>query len=161
MKKWLTAMLGAAAMTMSVGALAQQPMPGWYVGGDFGKFDIEDEDDTAWRIVGGYQINRTFAAELGYSTLFDKSGVEVTAWELVGIASFPVANKLSIFGKLGFAMWEADAGSFGSTDGTDLTFGAGVQYDITPKLGIRGQWQRYDIDDSDGDLFTVGLIYKF
>jgi hypothetical protein len=26
-----------------------------------------------------------------------------------GYASFPIANKLSLYGKLGFLMWEADA----------------------------------------------------
>ena len=160
-KKWIAAMLGAAAMAVSAGALAQKTDTGWYVGGDIGKVDIEDEDDTGWRIVGGYKINRNFAAELGYSSLFDKGGVEVTAWELVGIASFPVANQFSVFGKLGFAMWDVDAGVFGSDDGTDLTFGLGVQYDFTPKLGLRGQWQRYDVSDADADVFSVGVVYKF
>lgn len=161
-KVWIAAMLGAAAMTMSAGALAQRAAEtGWYVGGEVGKFDLEDEDDTAIKFIGGYQINRNFAAELGYGMLFDKSGVEVTAWELVGIASFPLGNKFSVFGKLGFAMWDADAGIFGSADGTDLTYGVGLKYDLTPKFAIRGQWQRYDIDDADGDLFSVGIIYKF
>jgi OOP family OmpA-OmpF porin len=161
-KKWLVAMLGAAAMTVSAGALAQQPrMSGFYLGGDVGSFDIGSEDDTAFKFLAGYQINRTFAVEGAYSMLFDKQGVEITAWELVGVASFPLANKFSAFGKLGFAMWDADAGIFGSDDGTDLTFGLGVQYDLTPKFGIRGQWQRYDVSDEDGDLFSVGVIYKF
>ena len=31
----------------------------------------------------------------------------------------------------------------------------------TPKLGIRGQWQRYDINDNDADLFSIGLTYRF
>jgi len=74
---------------------------------------------------------------------------------------YPVGNNLSIIGKIGFAMWDADAGIFGSNDGTDLTYGLGVQYDLNPKLAIRGQWQRYDIDDSNGDLFSIGLIYRF
>ena len=49
----------------------------------------------------------------------------------------------------------------GSDDGTDLLFGAGVQYDLTNKLGIRGQWTRYDVADEDADLFSIGLIYRF
>ena len=162
MKKWLAAMLGATAMVVSAGALAQRaPERGFYVGADVGSFDIEDEDDTGMRFVAGYNFNRTFAAEAGYSMLFDKGGVEVTAWEFVGIASMPLGNKFSVFGKLGFAMWEVDAGFFGSEDGTDLTYGVGLQYDLNPRLGIRGQWQRYSLDDADGDLFSIGLIYKF
>jgi opacity protein-like surface antigen len=170
-KKWLVAMLGVAAVSLSAGAIAQQkgPATGFYVGGDFGQTDVEDVDeDTSWKILGGYQVNRTFAVELGYANLFDKrvSGidVEVTAWDLVGVASFPLGDRFSVFGKLGFAMWEAkvNAGVLGSAkdDGTDLTFGAGLQYDVSRNLGIRGQWQRYDVD-ADADLLSIGLIYRF
>ena len=168
-KKWLVAALGTAAMVVSAGALAQkQATPGFYVGGEVGSFEADDESDTAFKILGGYQINRNFAVEGAYGFLFDKEvqgvNVEVTAFELVGVASFPIADKFSVFGKLGFAMWEVEASAFGlsgSEDGTDLTFGVGLQYDLTPKLAIRGQWQRYDIDDDDADLFSVGLIYRF
>jgi OOP family OmpA-OmpF porin len=171
-KKWLVAMLGAMAMAMSAGAMAQQKMQdtGWYIGADFGQTDLEDiDEDTTWKILGGYKINRTFAVELGYATLFDKSvsgiGVDVTAWDLVGVASFPIADKFSVFGKLGFAMWEAEATSvpgFGTVedDGTDLTFGIGLQYDVSRNLGIRAQWQRYDVD-ADADLMSIGLVYRF
>jgi OOP family OmpA-OmpF porin len=162
MKKWLVAMLGAAAMTASAAALAQQPrMAGWYVGGDVGQVDFGTEDDTGFRILGGYQVNRNFAAELGYSMLFDKGGAEVTAWELVGIGSFPLGNQFSVFGKLGFAMWETEVSGVGSDDGTDLTYGIGVQYDLNPRLAIRGQWQRYDVDPDEADMFSIGLIYRF
>jgi OOP family OmpA-OmpF porin len=160
-KKLLVAMMGAGAVALSTGAMAQQgPTPGFYVGGEVGTFDIEDEDDTAFKITGGYQINRTFAAEVSYGNFFDKGGVEITGFELVGVATFPLANKFSAYGKLGFLMWEAEG--FGqSEDGTDLTFGLGVQYDVTNKLGIRAGWQRYDADDSDADLFSLGVIYRF
>src|SRR5262245_4642131 len=162
-KNVLVAVLGSAALVLSTGALAQkqQQMQGFYVGGEIGKFDADGDDDTAIKILGGYQFHRNFAAEFSYANLFDKGGVEVTAWELVVVGLYPVGNNLSITGKLGFAKWDVDAGFFGSQDGTDLTFGIGVQYDLNPKIGIRGGWQRYDINDNDADLFSIGLIYKF
>jgi opacity protein-like surface antigen len=159
-KKWLVAMLGAAAMTMSVGAIAQQRTSGFYVGGDIGTVDFGSDDDTGFRIFGGYQINRTFSAELGYATLYDKGGVDVTAWELVGLGSLPIANQFSVFGKLGLAMWEVKG--FGAKrDGTDLTFGVGLQYDLSRNVGIRAQWQRYDTDPEEADALTIGLVYRF
>ena len=170
MKNWLVAVLGTAAMVVSAGALAQkQATQGFYIGGDFGNVDIDGLDDsTGWKILGGYQINRNFAVEGAYASLFDKEiqgvNVEVTAFELVGVASFPLADKFSVFGKLGFAMWEAEASAFGisaSDDGTDLTYGVGLQYDLTPKFAVRGQWQRYDIDGDDADMLSIGLIYRF
>ena len=75
-KKWLVAVLAGAAMVLSTGALAQKQQAatqGFYVGGDFGKFDIADEDDTAFKILGGYQFHRNFSAEFSYGNLFDKS----------------------------------------------------------------------------------------
>lgn len=159
-KKWLVAALSVAAMTVSAGAMAQQSASKWYLGADVGTTDLEGaDDDTALRILGGYQINRTFAAELGYGMLYDKGGVDVTAWELVGIGSFPLGNRFSVFGKLGLAMWEVEAGAF-DDDGTDLTYGIGLQYDLSNRLGLRGQWQRYDVD-GDADVLSIGFIYRF
>lgn len=164
-KKWLVAMLGAAAMTMSAGAMAQQQQTGFYVGGDIGSVDFEDEDDTGFRISGGYQFNRNFAAEVGYVTLFDKgvagTNIEVDGFEILAVGKMPLANNFSVYGKVGFLMWDAKASGFGSDDGTDLTFGIGLQYDVSRNLGIRGQWQRYDVDDADADMFSIGVIYRF
>lgn len=174
LKNWLVAVLGGTAIVLSTGALAQKkPQPatqGFYVGGDIGNFDIGNDDDTAFKIFGGYQFHPNFAVEFGYSNLFDKSvsgvNVEVTAWELVGVGTYPLGNNLSIFGKLGFAMWDATVstgipGFSASDDGTDLTFGVGLQYDFNRNLALRGQWQRYDVANEDADLFSIGLIYKF
>jgi len=162
-KALVAALMGAALAFSAPAAFAQArgatANTGWYIGGDIGNAEIGSDDDTAWRILGGYQINRNFAAELGYSSLLDKGGVEATAWELVGIGSYPLGNQFSIFGKLGFARVEVDAAGT-STDKTELTYGLGAQYDLTPKFGIRGQWQRYDTDN-EVDVLSVGVIYRF
>lgn len=156
-KKWVLAMLGAAAVAISGGAAAQTS--GWYIGGDVGQVDFDVEDDTGFRILGGYQINRNFGAELGYSQLFDKQGVKVNAWEVVGIGAFPLTNQFSVLGKLGFARLEAKGFGMKETD-TELTYGAGAQFHVTPRFGIRGQWQRYDTEE-DVDFISVGVIYRF
>lgn len=157
-KKWLMAMFGVAAVTVSAAALAQQ-VPAWYIGADVGQADFGSEDDTSFKLLGGYQINRNFAVEAGYGLLFDKSGSEVTALEVVAVGLFPVANQLSIYGKLGFANVGVKTPA-GSDDGTELTYGFGVLYDVNPKIGIRGQWQRYDTDQ-EVDVFSVGVIFRF
>ena len=158
-KKWLVAVLGSAALILSAGAIAQQTVPGFYAGLDVGQADIGDEDDTAFKLYGGYQFHRNIAAEIGYSRLLDKGGVEATAIEVVAVGIFPVANQLSILGKLGFANIDVEVGGF-SDDSTELTYGLGVQYDFNRNLGARAQWQRYDTE-SEVDLFTIGIVYKF
>jgi len=161
-KKWLVSMLGAGAMAVSAGAWAQQSMstvPNFYLGAEVGQADFGSEDDTSFKIIGGYQFHRNIAAEAGYGMLFDKGGNEVTALEVVAVGMFPVMDKLSVIGKLGFANVEVDT-SAGSDDKTELTYGLGVQYDFTRNLGARAQWQRYDTDN-EVDVLSVGIVYRF
>ena len=134
-------------------------MPAWYVGGEIGNADFGSQDDTSIKFLGGYQFHRHFAAEVGYGWLFDKNGAEVTALELVGLGIYPITNQLSIYGKLGLANIDVET-RFGSQDSTELTFGAGLQYDITPKFGVRGQFQRYDTDQKV-DVFSIGVLFRF
>jgi len=156
-KKWLVAMLGSAALTLSAGALAQQAtVPGFYIGADVGQADFGSEEDTAFKLIGGYQFHRNIAAEIGYGMLFDKGGVEVTSLEAVAVGIFPVMEQLSVIGKLGFANIDAEPGG----DSTDLTFGVGLQYDFTRNLGDRAQWQRYN-SDAEVDLLSIGIVYRF
>ncbi len=169
-KKWLAAMLGAAAMTLSAGAMAQADT-GWYAGASFGQSDLDIDKDTAWKIFGGYQLNRNLSVELGYTNLGEVSegvgpfrvSAEATAWEVIGVYKFPVANQLSLYGLAGIAMAEVDfttpLGS-GSDDSTELTFGFGAQYDFSRNVGLRAQWQRYGADE-DIDVISLGVAVKF
>ena len=78
-KVLLAAMLGAAVMAAPAVSMAQaRGETGWYAGITLGQSDFKnvdcsgfscDKKDTAFRILGGYQINRNFAAELGYHDL--------------------------------------------------------------------------------------------
>ena len=36
----------------------------------------------------------------------------------------------------------------------------GVQYDASPRLGVRAGWQRYDTDE-EVDLLSIGFLYRF
>lgn len=160
-KKWLVSIIGAAAVAVSGGALAQAgpTVPSFYVGAEVGSADVGDDDDIGFKILGGYQFHRNFAAELGYGMLFDKNDVEVTALELVGVGLWPLGNQFSLLGKLGFANVEVDS-RFGSEDKTEFTWGVGFQYDLSRNLGLRGLWQRYETDE-EVDWLTVGVVWRF
>jgi opacity protein-like surface antigen len=158
-KKWLVSMLGAAAMTVSAGALAQSATTGFYVGAEVGQTSVDSEDDIGFKILGGYRFHPNIAAEVGYGMLFDKDDVEVTAMEFVAVGMFPIANQFSILGKLGLANVEVDT-PFGSEDKTELTWGIGVQFDINRNLGVRALFQRYETDESV-DVIGIGVTYKF
>ena len=157
-KKWCVSMLGAAAMAVSAGAIAQQPATtGFYIGAEVGNTDVGGaDDDIGFKILGGYQFHRNIAAELGYGLMYDKSGVEVKALEAVAVGMFPIANQFSIIGKLGLANIDVNPGD----DKTELTWGLGVQYDFSRNLGVRALWQRYETDDAV-DFLAVGVTWKF
>jgi OmpA-OmpF porin, OOP family len=167
---------------------------GFYIGATIGQSKVKDfcggvgasceDTDTALRLLGGYQFNKNFALELGYHQLGEASisgaglfaKVEATAWEAVAVGMFPVADRFSIYGKVG--MYRADSDfstnivlpgipqSF-SESNNDLTFGFGLQFDITRNLGVRAEWQRYQdlggpqIGESDLDVMSIGVVYRF
>jgi len=138
-----------------------------------------DEKDAAWKIFGGYQFNRIFGAEAGYTkhgeahirgTLGSAQAV-ASGFEMVGVATMPVSGQFAAYGKAGFLRWDVDlsgAGiSIGDT-GTSMTLGAGFQYHFTKRLAARAEWQRYsDVGNdnttgqSDIDVLSIGLVIKF
>lgn len=161
--------VGIAAATLGLPAAAQTTDTGFYVGANIGQSKLKDgcsgcdDKDTAWRFLGGYQLNRNFAAEVGYTNLGEFGATKVNAWELVGVGLFPLGNQFGIYGKLGGHHSEVKDG--GSESGNGLTYGAGVQYDLSPNLGLRGEWQRYDklagISDLKSDVLSVGAVWRF
>ena len=185
MKKPLIAILALTSAAFALPAAAQMRSPALssaYVGASIGqsefKFDCEagescDTKDTAWRIFGGYQFSRNFAAEIGYHDFgeakftgpgFDEK-VEGSAWELVGIGALPLGNAFSIYGKLG-AYYGKFEGGGESDSNTGLTFGIGGQFDVMRNLGLRLEWQRYnDMGENDSkadlDVLSFGIVYRF
>lgn len=198
---WL-ASVGLATALVAPPAAAQSSMSGFYVGGGFGQskakdwcggggFDSCDDKDKAWKIFGGYQITRNFAAEIGYSRLgkFTASFTDplfglltdeakVTAWEASALAAAPLVDRLWIYGRLGVYRGTVKestnfAGDF-SHDNTNFTFGLGLSYDIMPQLAVRAEWQRYnqmgggDValgagvgEKSDVDVLGVSALWRF
>ncbi|HUQ75354.1 MAG TPA: porin family protein [Burkholderiales bacterium] len=169
--------LALATTAVALPAAAQLNMSSVYVGGGLGRanYKAPSETDTAWRVFGGYQINRNFAAEIGYHNLGEVNFVQgqrnAKVWELVGIGAFPVATNLSVYGKLGayYAKSELQSAVVPSGDDTQggLTYGFGAQYDFTQQMGVRAEWQRYDqvggarTGETDIDVMNVSLLYRF
>jgi OmpA-OmpF porin, OOP family len=184
------AVLGiAGAMAFTAPAVAQDT--GFYAGFSLGQATADDactgvsgpgvscdDKDSAWKILGGYQFNRHFAVELGYTDLGEVSAsgpggsasIESSAFEVVAVGMMPIADKFAIYGKLGMYRGETDASGPGgsiSESTTDLTFGIGARYDFTRNLGVRAEWQKYsdvgggEIGEADVDVISVGVIFRF
>jgi len=174
----------------------------WYAGASVGqsKADIDltcdldiscskDEDDTGFKIFGGYEFNPNGAIEFGYVDLgkFKASGKDSFLgnasldWEPSGftfavVGTLPIGQNFGLTGKVGIFFWDMDlharSSVFGSgsdsDSGTDLTYGLGLKYDFSKTFGMRAEWERFqDVGDSnttgqsDIDLFSVGVVFKF
>lgn len=184
--------LAISASVFALPAAAQVNMSSVYMGASVGSAERKDacgsivaggscdEKDTAWRLFGGYQINRNFAAELGYHDLGQITSSAGTASatskarlvDLVGIAAYPFMNVLSVYGKLGgyYAKTELSSnitGAGGDETNTGLTYGAGLQWDATRNLGVRAELQRYDnvggsrTGEGDINVVSVGALWRF
>lgn len=188
MKKSHLAMLAAAAL-YSLPAVAQKaPETGFYVGGGLGISSFSDgcrlggscdDNDTAIKVFGGYQVNKYVAGELGVVDLGSAQSTaggatdefKVKAWELSAVGSLPLAQRFSVFGRLGlyFARAEENTNFSGDSSHTnnDLTYGVGVRYDFSRNLAVRGELQRYgdvgggDVRRADIDLLGVSVLWMF
>jgi OOP family OmpA-OmpF porin len=161
---------------------------GLYIGGSAGGATIEtdlggisipglpssiDEDDTALKAFIGYQFELpvlTLGIEGGYvdlgepniDVLGDPLLVDVTGVNLWGIASLDL-GLFDVFGKLGYISWDVEADYLGSSvsdDGSDLGYGLGAAFYFGP-LQIRGEYEIYDLEDTDVSMLSVGVAYHF
>lgn len=140
-----------------------------------------DSKDNAFKVFGGYMFNRHFGVEgayvdlgeVSYSGSFGSAAVnggkvETTGFNVAALGSYPVTEAFSVFGKIGLFIWEAEASDTTGgvpfsqkTDGTDISFGLGLNYQFTRNLGVRGEWERFKLDEADADLISVGIVWRF
>lgn len=144
-----------------------------------------DNEDTAWKLYGGYKFSRHLAVEAGYVNLGEQTGsatfvtpagspasyvVDLDAFQLAVVGSFPISEAFSVFGKVGAYFWRTESriGIGGGTltednDGNDLYFGLGASVRVTDGVKLRAEWERFDSDDDEGeiDLYTLGASFDF
>lgn len=129
-----------------------------------------DRSDTGGKLYGGYAFTPNFGLELGYASLgkFSSAAGEAKArgTYLDAVGTFPLGHQFSLLGRVGAFGGRFENTSVGGTDsGTNVKFGAGVQYDFDKNLGVRGEWERYRFDSfgskSNADLYSVGVNYRF
>jgi OOP family OmpA-OmpF porin len=158
-----------------------------------------DDSDTGFGLAGGYQVNPYFAAELAYVDLGETSyqangtvtdgvdtfdaglGIDQSAsgpvFSILGI--WPIGERFSVFGRVGFALMSVDADATVSIDGesasesagtdrSNMVYGVGGEFSLNRKFGIRLGWDRYAEVGSDElagevdiDLISLGLRYNF
>src|SRR5487761_2302035 len=163
------------------------------LGSGFATSSISNDDsDTGYKLFGGYKFNKYFALEAGYfdlgkfgfaaTTAAPNAGtlngnIRLKGVNLDAVGILPINEKFSALGRLRLNFAEA-RDSFSGTGAVNVLnpspskreanvkFGAGLQYDFNPALGMRFDAERYRINDAVGnkgdiDLLSLGLVYRF
>lgn len=101
---------------------------------------------------------------------------KITGWNLVGVAYYPVSEKLSLLGKAGMIRAEVKAsGSGNAIGGGDATvtkwkptFGLGGDYNINKEFGVRAEYERFNgLGDTETTgsanvgMFSMGVVGRF
>ncbi len=161
----------AALLSTAVAAPAFAADNGFYAGITVGQARIKapansvlsKSTDTIAGILGGYQFNRNWGAELFYSSAGKFSGTNLAGttinsgrgdvWGLDAVGTLPLSDMFSFYGKLGIASVKTKASGYviatggpstlsGATRST-ATYGLGFLFNVTPAIGIRLGWDRY------------------
>lgn len=164
-------MVGLIGTTMTDPALAAGQ---WYFGGSISQSSIDepglDADDTNGKLFGGYRYNRHFSIEGTYYDLGEfTQGTNQLALDGFGISIngyLPLADKLSLLGKVGLHAWDADvrgpiASRLSDSSDTDTFVGVGVEYRLSDRLDFRAEYERYNVDNFDVDAVSAGVSFRF
>jgi OmpA-OmpF porin, OOP family len=179
MKKYagLLALMTIAGTT----AARAQGMIDWYGGASVGSTHngsnspqrATDRSDTSYKLYGGYRFHPAYALEFGYVDLgrFDTAtgSLKSTGVFVDAVTRWPMLPRLSAIAKIGLfngSLRSEDSLNGDAKDrGTYFKVGAGIEYQLSKHLFIRGEWERYKLNTSIGkpgvDNYTMGLQLRF
>lgn len=150
----------------------------------------DDDRDVGYKVFGGLKINKNLAFEAGYFNLGEfgftattsptgtlTGNTKLSGFNLDVLGILPLAGKFSAFGRIGAQYAQAKDAYAGTgavvvtnpnprKRATNYKAGLGIQYDFTDTVGLRGEWERYRINDAVGnhgniDMLSVGLVIMF
>ena len=186
----ISALVVAAAAPV---AFAQEQNPGFYLGGGVGQFNAQiddvddvdstvdewDNDDTAYKLFGGYRFNNFLAVELDYINLGEPSGAvlpgrnvdaSVDGFAPYVVATIPLGNWFEVYGRLGYYFYDATLGIEDGAGGRvefdeeseDLVYGAGIGANFADRFNVRFEYERFDlqgVDDADALWLTAAVKF--
>jgi hypothetical protein len=125
-------------------------------------------DNTGWKVHAGSSFGEIIGGEIGYVDfgpyrLDPNSAEESDADALTGALTlgFPV-GLASIYAKGGVAATELEGSSVREeTKDTDPFYGVGLRIGMTPGLGFRAEYERYEFQNFDLDMAMAGLEFRF
>ncbi len=145
-------------------------------------YDV-DSDLYGLQARAGWQSKSLFGAEVeGSFGLTDDDGAVVifngvplaaetevdTQLAGFGVVRYPVSNKFNVLGRLGYHNTEFNGRVTDGVNTSDVEFstdgvayGAGVEYALTPLMGLRADFTRYDLDGENTNAVSLAVTRKF
>jgi OOP family OmpA-OmpF porin len=152
-----------------------------------------DDKDTAWKIYGGMEMNEYLSMEVGYIDMGNVhyagytgvngtplSGTRYVNGMIVDVlGTYQINPSFTLMAKGGMNILNAEVnGTIAqtpteNTGDTDVawSFGVGAQYNLTPMVGLRLEWERFfevgspssngGTGEADIDTTTAGIVFKF
>ena len=133
-----------------------------------------DDTNTTLSVLGGYRINKMFSTEIAFRNYgmvhATTASIKGKGWEVDGLASWPILDNLSIFGKLGIfrGVVKGDGTLSGAKESNyGPTYGVGLQLAVSKNIALRGEWQAYSglggstLPKGDLDTMSVGALWQF
>ena len=171
------------AVLAFVAAFAPPASADIYAGASFvttdSEFDVAvdnfDTDDSGYKLYAGKTFIRFLAIEAGYRDLgsFRESSAtnavdaDIEVWDLSARGILPLPGRFAVFARAGYANVSVDGTLDLGTVTTDfdeddweLFYGVGVEIEFGSHLGLRVEWEEYDVDASLNSL-SAGAYIRF
>ena len=124
-----------------------------------------DANDPAFGVFGGYRLNRYFAAETAYRDLGKvrasspsaSGNIHTRVFDVTAIGIVPIEERFFAYGRIGAyrASQSTSVGGIADQTSSQLTYGAGLQWDFAGPLSLRAEWQRYRKVGKQGSPYEV------
>ncbi|HZE61000.1 MAG TPA: outer membrane beta-barrel protein [Burkholderiales bacterium] len=203
LSKWLALALTFIAAPALAQATKFPPPPpptmvGPYAGGTIGYAQAKDgclgvlsvggrtcdDKDLSYGVFAGYRLLRYLAAEAAYKDLGKVTAtgpgstetIHGTVWDVTALGILPIDDQISAYLRIGAYRATLDASARGAdaTSNGNITYGAGLQWDLPSlfnvrNLSVRLDWQRYKkvgaADTLYGvniyDVSSIGVMWRF
>ena len=179
-KKWIASLCVLGGL-FGVATAQAADQTGPYIGGSVGRAHDgsdspvapTDRSDTSYKLYGGYGFTPNLGIELGYADLgrFGTANGSLKARAVFAdaVGTLPLASQWSAIGRVGVfnARLRNEDSINGDTrdSGTNVKVGAGLQYDLSKDVSLRGEWEHYKLNTSGGkpniDSYSLGVNYHF
>jgi OmpA-like transmembrane domain len=173
----------AAVLLSGAGVSRAHAADGFYLGGGIGVATVRDNvntetldaDDVAYKAFIGYRVNALPLIDLALEGAYTDFGrpsqtlsgqnvqFKLSGASAAGLLIVPL-GPVDVYGKAGMMSWRSETGNGASTtgqSGTDPFYGVGVGFYFW-KLGIRAEYERYQIKDVDRmQMLAVSALFQF